>query len=509
MGLLVLNLISMNAFADVSMMTAAKKAGWVAKDNWVTHLPREQIKRMMGVQKAPNLDAEFTVREGSENYLFKHKPAVPAALDWRNKDGVNWVSPILNQGNCGSCVSFSTVATLETQVNVSSGIPGLNPQFSTQALFSCGGGACDFGWQPQLAAEFLKTTGVPDEACSPYTEGATGVDVDCSATCGDRAARSLKIVDFTTPSNGGKSIDAVKAALQNGPLVTTLTVYDDFLFYSSGVYKHTTGGAAGGHAVSIVGYNDADRAWIVRNSWGPDWGENGFVRVSYDDISGVSSETWQFVLPKADGYVTLYAPKNRNFVSGTAHVSAESTFANTSKVDVTFTDLSGRTAYTGSCTTKACSLDVDTTTMKDGVYDAVAVAHVGDTTTELSQHEIFFIVNQAPTMPLSVGSIIDANGKTVDTAQPVTDRIVFNLITNASPVPYESLTFHVAQNGKDVFTKGANIVVQQGMTLGWRTGAVPNGTYDVYFTGLISPEGKQAYTSQSAHMTVTVANTAN
>ena len=139
---------------------------------------------MMGVQKAPDQNAEFAIREGAEDLSSNMKPTLPAVVDWRNQNGVNYVSPILNQGNCGSCVAFSTVGTLETQLNVSSGIPGLNPQFSTQALFACGGGACDFGWQPNLAAEFLKSTGVPDEACSPYTEGATGVDVDCSTTCG-------------------------------------------------------------------------------------------------------------------------------------------------------------------------------------------------------------------------------------------------------------------------------------------------------------------------------------
>jgi hypothetical protein len=109
-------------------------------------------------------------------------------------------------------------------------------------------------------------------------------------------------------------------------------------------------------------------------------------------------------------------------------------------------------------------------------------------------------------MPLSVGSLVDENGKAIDITKPVSDRIVFNLVTNSVPVPYTSLTFHVAQNGKDVYTKGANIVTQQGMTLGWRTGSVANGTYDVYFTGAISPEGGQSYTAQSAHMTVTVQN---
>ena len=71
-----------------------------------------------------------------------------------------------------------------------------------------------------------------------------------------------------------------------GPLVTTMTVYEDFFDHKSGVYKHTTGKLAGGHAVSIVGYDDKDQAWIIRNSWGPDYGDNGYVKIAYDDDSG-------------------------------------------------------------------------------------------------------------------------------------------------------------------------------------------------------------------------------
>lgn len=500
-----LNVFSLSAHADQSAISVdqiqkainLRKAGWVAKENWVTKLPRAEIKRMMGVQEAPDLAAEFIVPPGTPQ-PFLNKAKLPAALDWRNKDGVNWVSPILNQGNCGSCVAFSTVATLETQVNVSSGIPGLNPQFSTQSLFACGGGACDFGWQPQLAAQYLQKTGVPDEACNPYTMGATGVDVDCSAQCADHDARTLKIVSFTTPSTGQANIDAVKAALQDGPLTTTLMVYDDFLFYSGGVYKHVTGGLAGGHAVSLVGYSDADHAWIIRNSWGADWGENGYIRVSYDDTSGISNSTWGYVIPKADGYVTLYSPLNRAFVSGTAHVQAESTFAGTQKVTVNVNNQQGRSVYSNSCLTKACSLDMDTSKLPDGVYDSVAVATIGSRT-EQSQHEIFYIVNNAPAMTLSF------TGQDVDLSKPLQDRVVFNVDAKAGAVPFSSVQFHVVQNGKEVYSKSANIVVP-GMTLGWRTGSVPNGSYEIYFTGAITPEGGKAYQTESPHMTVSVNN---
>ena len=58
--------------------------------------------------------------------------------------------------------------------------------------------------------------------------------------------------------------------------------WQDFYYYRGGVYEHRWGPRAGGHVMALVGYDDEDRCWIVKNSWGSDWGENGWVRISYD-----------------------------------------------------------------------------------------------------------------------------------------------------------------------------------------------------------------------------------
>src|SRR6185312_11237223 len=154
---------------------AQKNATWTAKESWITRLSQAEIKRLLGAPMPGSDDSGFAGVEAEGK--------TATSLDWRNQNGVNFVSPILNQGNCGSCVAFATVATLETQVNITSGIPGLNPSFSTHELFACGGGACEFGWMPQLAAKFLQTNGVPDEACAPYTMGSTGDTVACNSIC--------------------------------------------------------------------------------------------------------------------------------------------------------------------------------------------------------------------------------------------------------------------------------------------------------------------------------------
>jgi C1A family cysteine protease len=79
-------------------------------------------------------------------------------------------------------------------------------------------------------------------------------------------------------------------------------VYQDFFSYRSGVYRHVSGGAAGGHCVEIVGYDDAQGCWICKNSWGANWGEGGFFRIAYGECQ---IDTW-------------YGPYGANSVSLTA-----------------------------------------------------------------------------------------------------------------------------------------------------------------------------------------------
>ncbi|MGZ3790322.1 MAG: C1 family peptidase, partial [Bacteriovorax sp.] len=267
-----LTLLSLHANANVNVFNVQNEikkqnANWMAKSTSVSGLSDFEVKRMLGSKDMPNGDELFYDRsKGNES------------LDWRNVSGLNWLGPVMNQGNCGSCVAFASIATLEARYRIASGQIWANPTFSPQHLFSCGGGACNFGWFASEAADSLKEDGVLDNACAPYSAGSTGVDVACKdIQCPDQNRRLYKIANFSTPSNYGGNAESVKAALKYGPLLTTMVVYDDFLTYAGGIYKHVTGKKAGGHAISLVGFNDLERYWVIRNSWGDDWGEGGFA----------------------------------------------------------------------------------------------------------------------------------------------------------------------------------------------------------------------------------------
>jgi C1A family cysteine protease len=480
---------------EINQTIQQKGAKWQAKENWVSRLSQSEVRRMLGNNSMPAATLDF------ESAVNTH-----GAVDWRNQNGVNWLGPVMNQGNCGSCVAYSTVATLEAQVAISSGLPWLNPTFSPDQLFACGGGGCDSGWEPGDAASFLKSTGIVDAACAPPAMAQTGTDVSCAQTttgCADLASRAFKITGTSRPSLGifGGSVDKVKAALAKGPLETTLTVYTDFLTYSSGVYKHVTGKAEGGHAVSIVGYNDDGRYWIVRNSWGPTWGESGFIRVSWDDDSGVGSETWQFQVPTEKQYLSVQSPSENEYVSGQYAAKVDSNSPDNLQVEVRAAGASAKSAnpVTLACVAggTGCVTALDTTTLPDGRYELLAKVAGSKI---FSQVRSFYVANSVP-KNLTITFVGDAG---VDMTQPLSDRPVFVVTSTASPNPFEHMSFVLRQNGKVIASRASDLVLPT-MKIGFRTNTVPNGDYEILFEGVVHGAGK-LYTIDSPAVKVTFKN---
>ncbi len=468
-------------------LNTQKSTGWVARDNWVNHLSKPEVQRMLGFPDKVRYGKELTV-----SAVMDPRAASTDALDWRAKDGQSWVTPVLNQGNCGSCVAYATVGTLETQMNISRSAPFLNMRYSTDMLFACGGGGCESGWYPSSAASFLQNTGVTDEACMPSAMSATGIDASCSLKCSDSSARSQKISSVSTPGN----TDAVKAALKHGPLVTTLDVYADFIVYGSGIYKHTTGDYMGGHAVSIVGFDDARRAWIIRNSWGPDWGDHGFAYVSYDDTSGIGDSTWGFEVPGVDGFTVARNLHDHDFLSGSYSVQGVSTFANTT--DLTF-QLQGpnNTRSSQTCRGSSCALTVPTNELPDGRYEgAMQATHDGKLS--VSEKRYFYVVNSKPEMKLTFSV------KGADSTKPLTGRVEFNIDAISSPVPLTGLQLVAKQGDKVIYTKDADMVLPK-MTMGWRTVFVPNGSYTLQLVGRVKSD-KLSFETLSNTLNVTVQN---
>jgi C1A family cysteine protease len=253
---------------------------WVAGETEVSKLPDHERKMRLGLLKPSAPPETETAAPSSTPSDFSAAP--PPSYDWRNVNGVNYVTGIRNQGSCGSCWAFATTAALESNVAISS---GANSNLSEQILVSCGNaGSCSGGY-PTTASSFIRETGLAAETYYPYTatNGACASALEGWRNAVSRITSWHYVGNTTSPT-----VDQIKSELVTyGPLVTTFDVYSDFYYYSGGVYQYTSGSYQGGHAVLITGYDDVGQYFIVKNSWGSSWGESGYFRIGYSELNSI------------------------------------------------------------------------------------------------------------------------------------------------------------------------------------------------------------------------------
>jgi len=211
---------------------------------------------------------------------------LPESVDWREK-GV--VTPVKNQGRCGSCWAFATTQIIESYAAIAT---GNLIELSTQQVTSCapnnlncgGTGGC-FGSIPQLGFTYINLFGHATEADYPYVSGQTMQSEECKYDVLD----TKPVVGLTGYDTWHNDQEAVMNHLATvGPL--SVAAYASlWKSYTSGVY---TGCSFSenidlNHAVMLVGYGtDPEEGdyWIVRNSWGPNWGEGGYIRLQRQAI---------------------------------------------------------------------------------------------------------------------------------------------------------------------------------------------------------------------------------
>ncbi|MBW2263906.1 MAG: PKD domain-containing protein [Deltaproteobacteria bacterium] len=259
---------------DVSaIQRAIVEAGaqWTAGPTPLTEMTREELDLMF--PEVEPLDGIPV--EPADEPLPPPLPPDPdpslSRFSWSDYDGENWLTDVGDQGMCGACVAFSTLAAMEGQYNIVIGDPWVDLDLCEQQLVSCTSMGCD-GGRIDDALDYLRSTGVPDDACYPYTASETA----CGLRCSDWASRTLRISSWGWSDT---STGAIKDLLVRGPLVASMDVYGDFLAYTGGVYTHVTGAEEGSHAVTIVGWDDAHSSWICKNSWGTSWGDGGYFEI--------------------------------------------------------------------------------------------------------------------------------------------------------------------------------------------------------------------------------------
>ena len=273
---------------------------WIASFNQTFIKSDEYKKRLCGLKKEapPKSTSESSIRavltEAGGDPL-------PAFFDWREQHGRDYITSIKDQANCGSCWAFAANASLEGNINAYYNNPNLNPDLSEQDLVSCfHGKGCSGATLTQIReifSNYYQATGIPIESCFPYT----AADSDCSYKCSNWQSVVWKTKSYVDSQSIKETL------IESGPVEVGMEVYSDFFSYSGGIYRHVSGSLKGYHAVTIVGFGvyDGQDYWIVKNSWGENWGEEGYFRI-FTGECGIDS--W-FALTAVEPY--YYEPQQR------------------------------------------------------------------------------------------------------------------------------------------------------------------------------------------------------
>lgn len=213
---------------------------------------------------------KVTGKVKSDRYVVKSGDVLPESVDWRTKGAV---APVKDQGNCGSCWAFSTIGSVE---GVNQIVTGNLTTLSEQELVDCDTSyneGCNGGDMDYAFAFIVKNGGIDTEADYPYT----AKDGKCDST-----RKNAKVVSIDgyedVPVNDESSLQKAAA---NQPITVAIEGGGrDFQLYESGVFTGSCGTSLD-HGVVVVGYGTEDGKdyWIVRNSWGPEWGEQGYIRM--------------------------------------------------------------------------------------------------------------------------------------------------------------------------------------------------------------------------------------
>jgi len=238
-----------------------------------------------------NQFADLTIEEFASIYLTKFNRTAPLRTKWLNTqplDSVDWrqqnaVTPVKNQGSCGSCWAFSTTGSVEGRNAIKNGqLISLSEQqlvdcSKAEHNNGCGGGLMDYGFQ--------------------YIEDNAGIDTedDYPYHAKDQICDSSKAAHHVVTISGFHDVPAnnpsqLEQAVSQGPVSIAIEADKSvFQLYRDGVFDNPACGTNLDHGVLVVGYGTDETEgkdyWIVKNSWGATWGDQGYIRM-FKETSG-------------------------------------------------------------------------------------------------------------------------------------------------------------------------------------------------------------------------------
>jgi len=206
--------------------------------------------------------------------------AIPAnPIDWVAKGAT---TPVKNQLQCGSCWTFSATETIES-ANLIKGKITRSEWLAPQEIVDCdtGGSGCSGGWPSQAMSFIISQGGQDTESTYPYT----GEDGTCASSQGTIGATIASVVPVAQDE------PTMYRLLQSEMPLSICADASAWSDYSGGILTAAQCTTNIDHAIQLTGYSPSQGGyWIVRNSWGADWGLNGFIYLQYgQDTCGITS----------------------------------------------------------------------------------------------------------------------------------------------------------------------------------------------------------------------------